>query len=157
VRLLIGLATTVLLSIVLVVFARLGASWPVVVVGAVGTGLALRLTRLSRRRALALLLVVGSVGLVGIEVINDAQYGTLSLSGPPANVTWCGDTYWPSGAVTHGLGSGAGDGTPLVQILTTPAAYSVYGTYAGQAGESCGATGPLLVQVGPGEYKIYNP
>jgi hypothetical protein len=113
------------------------------------------MSHFSRRSALALLLVVTCAGLLGIEVVNEAQYGTLSLSGPPTKIWWCGDTYRPSGAVTHGLGNG--DSPPFVQMLTTPAAYSVYGTYNGQPGESCGATGPLLVQVGPKEYKIYNP
>lgn len=155
VRLVFGLIITVLICIALMVFPRLGASWPVVVVAAVGTAIALRLAHLSKLRALVLGVVVGGVGLLGIEIINVAQYGTLSLSGPPAKVWWCGDTYTPSGAITSGLGNG--DGPPDVQMLTTPAAYSVYGTYNGHPGESCGATGPLLVQVGPREYKIYNP
>jgi len=137
------------------VVSRLGASWPLVVVAGVGTGLALGFAHFSPLRALALGLLIGCVGLLGIEIINMAQYGTLSLSGPPAKVWWCGDTYSPSGSFTAGLGDE--DGPPYVQLLTTPADYSVYSTFNGQPGESCGATGPLLVQVGPREYKIYNP
>ena len=154
-RLVIGLIATAVLCAALIVFPRLGASWPVVVVAAVGTIMTFWPAHVSGARALALGLIVGCVGLVGIEIVNEAQYGTLSLSGPPAKVWWCGDTYSPSGSFTTGLGDE--DGPPYVQLLTTPADYSVYGTFNGQPGISCGATGPLLVQVGSGKYKIYNP
>ena len=100
-------------------------------------------------------LVVGCAGLVGIEGVNEAQYGTLSLSGPPALVWWCGDTYRPSGAVTGTLAEG--DGPPFSQILTTPAAYSVYAVSSGGPRVSCGATGPVLVQIGSHRYEVYNP
>ncbi len=152
-RLLAGLGATALVCLGLVVLARLGASWPVVVVAVVGTGLSLWLGNTSRLRALSLVVVVAAAGLLGLEGVNAAQYGTLSLSGPPAHVWWCGDTYSASGAVTGGLAQG--DGPPFSQILTTPAAYSVYAGY--RAGTTCGATGPLLVQIGPGRYEIYNP
>ena len=154
-RLSAGLATTVLCSTLLVVFAELGASWPVVVVASAGTGMALWLAHARRRLALVVPLVVGCVGLVGIEGVNEAQYGTLSLSGPPALVWWCGDTYRPSGAVTDTLAEG--DGPPFSQILTTPAADSVYAVYSGGPRVSCGATGPVLVQIGARRYEVYNP
>jgi hypothetical protein len=154
-RLLVGLGVTVVSCIVLVVVARLGASWPVVVVATTGTALSLWFGRLSRRLGLGLLLAVGGAGLLWIEAVNIVQYGSLALTGPPAKVWWCGDSYTPSGAVTRGLSDG--DGPPFNQILTTPAAYSVYGVDNGDPGTTCGATEPLLVQVGPGRYEVYNP
>jgi hypothetical protein len=126
-----------------------------VAVAAAGTATAVLLAHGSRACALTALLVVGGSGLLGIEIVNEVQYGTLSLTGPPAKVWWCGDTYQPSAAASHGLGGG--DGPPFVQVLTTPAAYSVYAMDNRASGASCGATGPLLVQIGQGEYTIYNP
>ena len=152
-RLLAGLIITVVLCIMLMVIARLGASWPVVVVAALGAGVAMWFAKYSRRLLITVSLVVGCVGLLGIEGVNQVQYGTLALWGPPAKVWWCGDTYRPSGLITHGLGMG--DAPPFRQFLTTPAAYSVY--VPGGGSGTCGATGPLLVQVGPRDYMVYHP
>jgi hypothetical protein len=120
-RLLVDLIATVVVCVVLMVAARLGASWPVVVVAVTGTRVSLWSGHLSRRLGLGLVLAVCCVGLLWIEAVNVVQYGTLALNGPPAKVC------------------------------------SVDGVDNGGPGVSCGATEPLLVQVGPGRYEVSNP
>lgn len=150
---LLALLVTTAGTAALVTVMRLGGSWPVICTAAAGIGMTYWLRGASVRRAMTAFLVVGLAGLFIIEAVNVFQYGTMSLTGPPTTIRWCGDSYRPSGSVTHGLGNG--DGPPFAQLLTTPAAYSVYGTY--RPGFSCGATGPLLVELHPRVYAVYNP
>ena len=151
----VGLALTVIGAIMLATVFRFGASWPVVGAVTVGTTVSAFVGGATYRGAIVFTLVVTLVGLAWIETIDVVQYGTLSLVGTPPMVTWCGNTYRPNGSTVGALSRD--DGPPWVQMLTTPSGFAVFGTYTGQVGQSCGATGPLYVQTWSGVYATYNP
>jgi hypothetical protein len=131
----------------------LGPSWKVVVVAAIGSAVAVRYARVTRRVAVVTLLVVAMTGLGWIELINEVQYGTLALTGAPPQVHWCGTTYVPNGVVAATPSTGAGPA--YSEILRTPSGDAVFGV-ALRGRRSCGASGPLFVGVGPGRYAAYD-
>jgi hypothetical protein len=132
----------------------LGPSFVVVLVAALGSGVAVRYGRGARRAAVITLLVVAVTGIGWIEVLNKVQYGTLALTGAPPLVRWCGTTFRPSGVIAARPSAGAGPGYST--ILRTPSGYDVFGVTPGAA-RSCGASGPLFVRVGEGRFAAYDP
>ena len=149
-----GLAAVAGLSAILVMVVGLGPTWPVVATAAVGAGVAATVARASSRVALAVVLVVGLSGLAWIELVNEVQYGTASLSGTPPLIRWCGATYKPDGM--SATAPGAPGAPPYTRILRTPAGHDVYGV-APQGRQPCSAGGALFVQTGPGHYLVYGP
>jgi len=154
IRVLAALALVGALSWTLEAAAGLGPSWEVVLVAAAGSAAAVRFARGARRVAAIALLVVAVAGLGWIEVINAVQYGTLSLSGAPPLVRWCGTTYKPDGVIAATASNGAG--SRYSKILRTPSGDDVFGVALPGHG-SCGSTGPLFVDVGRGRYAAYDP
>jgi hypothetical protein len=146
---LVGVATWTLAST-----AGLGPSWAVVLVAALGTAGAVRFAGVARRMAAVTLLVVAVTGLSWIEMVNQVQYGTLSLTGPPPLVRWCGTTYRPSGVITATASTGTGP--RYSKILRTPSGSDVFGVALRGRGR-CVAIGPLFVGVGDGRYAAYDP
>jgi hypothetical protein len=138
---------------VLAAEAGLGPTWPVVLVGAIGAAAALRIAHLSRRAALATMVAVGLAGMGWIELINVAQYGTLSLSGPPPVIRWCGAAYEKSAVAV--ATPPASDGAPDASVLRTPSGYDVFGVAPERAG-ACGSQGALFVEVGPARFVVYD-
>jgi hypothetical protein len=134
--------------------AGLGPSLVVVLVAALGSGVAVRYGRGARRAAVITLVVVAVTGIGWIEGLNKVQYGTLALTGAPPLVRWCGTTFRPSGVVTAGPSSGAG--LRYSTILRTPSGYDVFGVDPG-TDRSCGASGPVFVRVGQGRFAAYDP
>jgi len=132
----------------------LGPSLMVVLVAAFGAAAAVRFGHAVGRVALITLLVVTVSGLGWIELINEAQYGTVALTGAPPLVRWCGATYVPSGVVTSDLSTGPGP--RYSKILRTPSGYDVFGV-ALAPHRSCGRSGALLVRVGTARYAAYDP
>jgi hypothetical protein len=131
-----------------------GPDLVVVLVAALGSGVAVHYGRGARRAAVITLLVVGLTGIGWIEVLNKVQYGTLALTGAPPLVRWCGITFRPSGVVSADPSTGAGP--KYSTILRTPSGYDVLGVAPGAA-RSCGASGPLFVRVGQGRFATYDP
>jgi hypothetical protein len=156
-RILAGLALVGVVTWVLASPLGLGPRLEVVLVAAFGAAGTIRFGRGAGRVAVITLLVVALTGLGWIELINKAQYGTLSLTGPPPLVRWCGTTYQPSGVVTAQPSAGAGP--KYSEILQTPSGYDVFAVALG-AQRSCGSsatTGPLFVAIGTSRYAAYDP
>jgi len=153
-RVLAGLALVAVVSWVLVAAAGLGPSWEVALVAGLGSAGAVRFARGTRRVAAITFVVVAVAGFGWIEMVNTVQYGTLSLSGAPPLVRWCGATYKPDGVITASTSTGAGPS--YSKILRTPSGDDVFGVALRGRG-SCGTSGPLFVGVGPGRYAAYDP
>jgi hypothetical protein len=156
-RILAGLVLVGAFTWILASPVGLGPSLDVVLVAALGAAGAIRFGRGAIRVALITLLVVALTGLGWIELINKAQYGTLSLTGAPPLVRWCGTTYKASGIVTAEPSAGAGP--KYSKILQTPSGYDVFGV-ALIAHRSCGTSatiGPLFVAIGTARYAAYDP
>ncbi len=157
VRILAGLVLVGALTWILSSLVGLGPGLDVVLVAALGSAGAIRFGRGGGRVAVVTLLVVALIGLGWIELINKAQYGTLSLTGAPPLVRWCGTTYTPSGVVTAEPSAGAGP--KYSKILETPSGYGVFGVALG-GHRSCGTgatIGPLFVAIGRARYAAYDP
>ena len=153
VRALVGLTAAGVLVLGLVAWGHLGPTWPVVAAAAAAVGAAVRLARAARRTALGAAALVAVAGIGWIELVDTVQYGTLSLSGPPALVRWCGTTYRTSGLTTT---MPAVEGGPAyAPVLRTPSGEDVYGASAPR-GERCGTSLPLFVAVGPARYLLYS-
>ena len=132
----------------------LGPGLEVVLAAALGSAVAVRYGRATRRVALITLLVIALTGVGWIELINKAQYGTLALTGAPPLVRWCGTTFKPSGVITSKLSSGAGP--KYSKILKTPSGDDVFGVALARQ-RSCGTSGPIFVGVGAARYAAYDP
>lgn len=133
----------------------LGPSWEVAVVAALGVAGAVRFARASRRVAVVTMAVIAIAGLGWIEMINEVQYGTMSLSGAPPLVRWCGITYKPTGVVAAAPSTGAGPS--YSRILRTPSGYDVFGVALQQHHSCASTTGPLFVGVGTARFDAYDP
>ncbi|MGD0380706.1 MAG: hypothetical protein ABSC30_12055 [Acidimicrobiales bacterium] len=156
-RILAGLVLVGALTWTLASIVGMGPNLDVVLGAAFGSAVAILLGRGAGRIALITLLVVALTGIGWIELINTAQYGTLSLTGAPPLVRWCGTTYRPSGVVTADPSAGAGP--RYTKILHTPSGYDVFGVALG-ARRSCGTSatiGPLFVAMGRARYAAYDP
>ena len=132
----------------------LGPTWPVVAAAALGTGAVFALARVSVRVVVAAVVLVAAGGLAWIEAVNLAQYGTLSLSGPPPLVRWCGTTYRPDGIAATAPGPEATP--PYAQVLRTPSGHDVYGV-APTVSHPCPAGGALFMEDHPGRWLVYGP
>jgi hypothetical protein len=130
-----------------------GPTWPVVLVGAVGAAISVRIAHLPRRTALMTMVAVALAGMGWIELVNIAQYGTLSLSGPPPLIRWCGATYQKSAVVVST--PPPADGARDTMILRTPSGYDVFGV-APPRTAACGAQSTLSVEVGTARFIVYD-
>jgi hypothetical protein len=146
-----GLAAVAALTAALVTLAGLGPTWPVVAVAAIGAGASVAAARASARVAVVAVVLVGVSGLAWIETVNEVQYGTMSLTGAPPLIRWCGTTYRPDGM------SATAPGTPASsKILRTPSGHDVYGVEP-HGRQPCAAGGVVFVESGAGRYLVYGP
>ena len=153
-RVVVGLASVAAAGAVLVDLVGLGPSWAVVATAALGAGATFVVARASARVALTAVIVIGVGGMAWVESVNEARFGTLSLTGTPPLVRWCGTTYRPDGMAATAPGrSGPAAST---EILRTPSGHDVYAP-SSPGPRPCTAGGALYIEAGPGHWLVYGP